>query len=278
MQDPGDTICALSSAPGRAGIAVVRISGSESLRLLGQVFAAEGRQSDIPARLAVLGSILDSRTGAPLDQALATFFPAPHSYTGEDVVELSLHGSPVLVASILDSLCLNGARLAEPGEFTFRAFLAGRMDLCQAEAIRDIIDATTMYQVSVASRQRAGGLSKALEPLKRLLIEVIVNLESAVEFVDEELPVDSRGRVAEKLGKVQGRIEEWVESYRFGRLIRDGFSMAIVGRPNVGKSSLFNSLLDQERSIVTASRFPRTELNRSVWIEATRPWPMRIPS
>jgi tRNA modification GTPase len=251
MQDLGDTICALSSAPGKAGIAIVRVSGSDCLRLLDRIFVAEQERSEMPARFAVLGWILDTQRGERLDQALATYFPAPNSYTGEDVVEFSLHGSPVLVASLLDSLSLNGARLAEPGEFTMRAYLAGRMDLPQAEAIRDIIEANTLYQVSIASRQRAGELSKAMEPLKRSLIEIIVGLESAVEFVDEELPLDSRSVVVDKLTAVRDRLRKWIDSYRCGRIIRDGFSMAIVGRPNVGKSSLFNALLDQERSIVT---------------------------
>ena len=250
MKDLQDTICALSTAPGRAGIAVVRLSGVESFGLLRKVFAPDKALADLPARHAILGRIIDARTGTEIDQALATCFPSPNSYTGEDVVEISLHGSPVLVSVLLDSLCAHGARLAEPGEFTMRAFLRGRMDLAQAEAVRDVVEATTVYQAQVASRQRSGDLSRQLEPAKSLLTDIIVQLESAVEFAEEDLGLESREMLAGKLGHAQEEVGKWIDSFRRGRIVRDGFSMAIVGRPNVGKSSLFNALLAQDRSIV----------------------------
>ena len=192
MGDLDDTICALSSAPGRAGIAVVRISGHAAFGIVQKVFSPRVAGDFLRPRQAVLGKIHHPESGAELDQALVTCFPAPHSYTGEDVAEVSVHGSPVVVSTLLDFLCQSGARLAEPGEFTLRAFLHGRMDLAQAEAVRDVIEAKTRYQVQVASRQREGELSRRLEPLKKLIIDIVVQLESAVEFVEEDLPLESR--------------------------------------------------------------------------------------
>ncbi len=246
--DVRDTICALSTAPGRSGIAVVRMSGPESFNLLRQVFRTS---KPMDPRRASLGRILDPRRGEELDEVVVTCFPAPQSYTGEDVAEISMHGSPVLVSALLECLCALGARLAEPGEFTMRAFLRGRMDLSQAEAVRDVIEATTLYQAQVAARQRSGEIARQLEPVKERLIDIIVNLEAAVEFVEEDLAVEARGQLALKLENVQTGLDQWIGSFRQGRIVHDGFSLAIVGRPNVGKSSLFNALLSQERSIVT---------------------------
>jgi len=246
-----DTICALSTAPGRAGIAVVRLSGPGCFSALDEVFRPDaGDAEPVPRRL-ILGCIADPKSGEVLDQALVTRFPAPNSYTGEDVAEISLHGSPVLVSALLERLCSIGARLAEPGEFTMRAFLHGRMDLTQAEAVHDVICSTTLYQAQVAARQRAGEISRSLKPVEKGLIDVIVQLESSVEFVEDDLPLESRARLGEKLKGTAEELGVWMDSFRRGRVVRDGFSMAIVGKPNVGKSSLFNALLRQERSIVT---------------------------
>jgi tRNA modification GTPase len=250
MKDLMDTICALSTPPGRSGIAVVRISGPLSFTLLHQIFTAKRQYDVLPARRAMLGRIRNPLSGFEIDEAIAIGFSAPGTYTGEDMVEFSLHGSPVLIAELLDCLHSLGARLAEPGEFTMRAFLRGRLDLTQAEAVNDIIDATTLYQAQVAAKQHKGALAQELKPIKEIIIEIIVNLESAVEFVEENLPLASRDALAQQLGQLQEKLKEWIESYRRGRIIKEGFSLAIIGRPNVGKSSLFNALLAQDRSIV----------------------------
>ncbi len=219
--------------------------------MVGSLFVPASHRVELPARQAVLGSIIDPRSGCELDEVLVTRFPGPHSYTGEDVVEISLHGSPVLVTALLDTLCASGGRLAEPGEFTLRAFLNGRMDLTQAEAVRDVVEATTLYQAQVAGRQRSGEISHRLQPVKQALIDVIVRLESAVEFVEDDLELESREEIAGRLEGVGRELSKWVDSYQQGRIIHDGFGMAVVGRPNVGKSSLFNALLANDRSIVT---------------------------
>ncbi|MGA2260587.1 MAG: tRNA uridine-5-carboxymethylaminomethyl(34) synthesis GTPase MnmE [Acidobacteriota bacterium] len=251
MVDLSESICALSSAPGRSGIAVIRLSGPDCFGILKLVFFPAYPKTEMPERRAVLGIIRDPRTGVDLDEALVTCFRTPHSYTGEDVAELSVHGSPVVVSHLLDCLCAQGARLATPGEFTMRAFLHGRIDLAQAEGVRDVIEANTLYQLQVASRQRSGALSRQLEPVKRTLMDIIVGLETAVEFVEDDLALESRELLAAKLESTVEELSRWVGSFRHGRIVRNGFNLAIVGRPNVGKSSLFNVLLAEDRSMVT---------------------------
>jgi tRNA modification GTPase len=250
MKDLADTICALSTPPGRSGIAVVRMSGQQSFSILRQISVKMIKREDPPHRSVVLGRIVDPRSGFEIDEAVVCCFPSPQSYTSEDMVEFSIHGSPVLIAALLDCLCSLGARLADPGEFTMRAFLRGRIDLTQAEAVHDIINATTLYQAQVAGRQRSGVLAKNLQPIREALIEIIVNLESAVEFVEEDLAPVSRETVVGQIEQAREQLRNWVNSYRKGRVIREGFSMAVVGRPNVGKSSVFNALLAHDRSIV----------------------------
>ena len=251
MVDLTDTICALSTAHGRSGIALVRLSGPDCFKILARVFSPARPDAEMTARMAVLGHVFDPRTHEQLDETLVTCFQNPHSYTGEDIAEISVHGSPVIVAHLLEYLCGQGARLAEPGEFTLRAFLHGRMNLAEAEAVRDVIEAQTLYQLQVASRQRSGELSRKLEPLKRGLTDIIASLEAAVEFVEEDLALEGRDLLAAKLEGILEEVGRWIDSFRRGRIVRNGFSLAVVGRPNVGKSSVFNALLAEERSIVT---------------------------
>jgi tRNA modification GTPase len=186
-----------------------------------------------------------------LDQVLLTAFPAPNSLTGEDVVEISCHGSPAIVRRIIDATLGSGAVLAGPGEFTLRALSNGKINLAQAEAIRDLIAAQTDAAVKQASRQLNGELSKELDPFKEKLIEVIVLLESALEFVEDDLPAPQVNRIEETLDSVAAGVDRLSDSYSAGRLLRDGARVAIAGRPNVGKSSLFNNLVRNERAIVT---------------------------
>ena len=245
--DITDTICALSTPPGRSGVAVVRLSGADCLSILRRI---TGKALPEP-RKSSLNLLTDPRSGGEIDEAIVTFFKAPHSYTGEDLAEISTHGNPAIIAALLDTLCHLGARIAIPGEFTMRAFLCGRIDLVGAEAVRDIIEARTIYQARVAGRQRDGALAKELQPVKDGLIEAIVNLESAVEFAEEDISTASRDVVFDLLDGAARRVEKLIYSFRKGRFVREGFTLAIVGPPNAGKSSVFNALLGRDRSIVT---------------------------
>ncbi len=198
----------------------------------------------------LLASLVEEN-GAVVDQAVVTFFEAPRSYTAEDVVEISCHGSPVVLRFAVERACRHGARLAEPGEFTLRAFLNGRIDLPRAEAIRDLIDATTLYQARVAAQQVEGAVSRRLEPIKEQLIELIALLEAGIDFADNDVDIAPDEEILRRIKPVLKALEKLVSSFAYGKLVHSGFSLAIVGRPNVGKSSLFNRLLETDRAIVT---------------------------
>ena len=192
-------------------------------------------------------------TGAVLDEAVVTFFAAPNSYTGEDVVEIAAHGSPVLLEYLVRQCCAGGARLAEPGEFTQRAFLAGRIDLTQAEAVDDLIGSSTLEQARVAARQMGGALAKVVAPVKGSLVELIATMEAGIDFAEDDIDILPAEKIAGGILAVRGPLEALERSFAYGRVVRDGFRMAIVGRPNAGKSSLFNRLVERERAIVTAT-------------------------
>jgi tRNA modification GTPase len=208
------------------------------------------RLDEFEPRHATLMKLRSAADEEVLDQVLLTCFPAPHSLTGEDVVEISCHGSPAIVRRIVDATMELGAVLAAPGEFTLRALTNGKIDLAQAEAIRDLIAAQTDAAVKQAARQLNGELSNALDPFKQKLIEVIVLLESALEFVEDDLPTPQLNQIDETLVSVIEGVDRLSQSYSAGRLLQDGARVAITGRPNVGKSSLFNGLVRSERAIV----------------------------
>ena len=194
---------------------------------------------------------LPDAEGFAVDRVAVTCFAAPRSYTTEDVVEISCHGSPVVLRFALERACAAGARLAEPGEFTLRAYLNGRIDLPRAEAVRDLIEATTLYQARIAAQQVEGSVSRRLQPVKDQLLELIALLEAGIDFAEDDISVAPSAEILRRIEPVLAAVRELARSFAYGKLVHEGFTLAIVGRPNVGKSSLFNRLLQQDRAIVT---------------------------
>ncbi len=246
-----ETIVAISTPPGRGGIGIVRLSGPHALDIAHSLIRMHGAPLE-PAHVR-LAEIVDPESAQKLDEALVTYFRRPNSYTGEDLVEIAAHGSPVILELLVRLALRKGARLARPGEFTERAFLAGRLDLTQAEAVRDLIEAQTLYQARVAAEQMGGALSRRIQPAKQELVELIALLEAGIDFAEDDVEVTPNEEIVTRIDTIAAELRQLARSFDHGRMVHAGLRLAIVGRPNVGKSSLFNRLLERERAIVTAT-------------------------
>jgi tRNA modification GTPase len=267
-----DTIVAVATPPGRGGIGVVRLSGPDARKIAAPMLRLKHELE--PGRV-VFGELVElssleeiktptlaaqtaARMGHPrdpsrIDEVVVTYFAKPHSYTTDDVIEISAHGSPVVLRHIVELCVASGARLAEPGEFTMRAFLNGRIDLTQAEAVRDLIESQTLYQAKVAAQQLEGALSRRLQPIKQKLVELIAQLEAGIDFAEDDISVMPDQAIRDRIAAIRAPLEQLLAGFAYGKIVHEGLTLAIVGRPNVGKSSLFNCLVERERAIVTAT-------------------------
>jgi tRNA modification GTPase len=251
-----DTIIAIATPPGFGGLGIVRLSGPRAAAVAGRIFEVKGKaKGPYPDRRAIFGRVRDPETGRPLDDAFLTYFKAPRSYTGEDVVEISAHGSPAVLEGMLTLGTRAGARLARPGEFTLRAHLNGRLDMLQAQAVNDLVRSVSLAQARVSARQLGGSLSKRFNGLRTRLIALLSRLEAGLEFPEDGLKTSCSADLR-TIGRLIADAGRLVDTYESGRALAEGITLAIAGRTNVGKSTLFNALLEEDRAIVTP--FPGT--------------------
>lgn len=250
-----DTIVAIATPPGTGGIGIIRLSGPESKAILGKIFDALNKDingpEDYRPRELTYGHIFDVAKGNIVDEVLACYMPAPNTYTKEDVVEINCHGGNIPLSKTLELILKNGARMAEPGEFTKRAFLNGRLDLSQAEAVIDVVNAKTEAALDAAMDQLRGKYSLEISRLREELTDVLVNVSVNIDYPDEDIEELTYNNLIDSLKEIKGEIRNLLDSSRSGKILREGLSVVIVGQPNVGKSSLMNGLLKESRAIVT---------------------------
>jgi tRNA modification GTPase len=245
-----DTIIAVSTPLGYGGLGVVRLSGSRSLPIAKKIFKPKNRSHRISSKCPVLGDLFNFEEKEMFEEAYLTFFSKPHTYTREDMVEISCHGSPVILEEVVRLGVQAGARHADPGEFTLRAYLNGRIDVLQAEAINDIVTASSLKQAKISFHQLKGRLPQTVSLLRSQIIQVLSSIEASIEFPDEGLRISPK-KTAQALARTQETLKKLISSYDLGKTLSEGLSLVIAGRTNVGKSTLFNALLDRDRAIVT---------------------------
>jgi len=246
-----DTITAISTPLGEGGIGIVRISGKDAVKIAEMIFTGEKSVTEIPSHRVTYGEIVDHQSGEIIDQVLLTVFRAPKSYTAEDLVEISCHGGQLVLTKVLKQALKSGARLAEPGEFTLRAFMNGRIDLAQAEAVAELIRAKTDLGLKLGLKHLKGDLSEKINSYRDRLTDILARLEVEIDFSEEDVEPLDRNKVIEEMELIQKEIESLFATYEEGKILREGLNVVIVGKPNVGKSSLLNALLREDRAIVT---------------------------